>query len=271
MRIVLLGDMGGHFLEMWSALVELGMDAQTCKLPKDMHVVQVGDLVHRGPDNAQAIAFVERQLKTGQWTQHIGNHEALHLGLADFPWPEELTKADEDKLQSWWQSGQMVVSSAFSTDEIGDIFVSHAGLTAGLWSKLNKPSNAQDTVAKVQQNLQKRAIWETGLMYDGAAKHSAGLIWAEEGGEVLRSWQRYRDNGWVAEMPFSMVHGHSSFYWWDRQLLRIDPSPAEVMIDAQARHSWTKLGERFLVGIDPGFDANARQWKPLVLHGEKLA
>ncbi len=57
-RVAIIGDIGGHSEELFSALVRLGADPHTLDLPPDLIVVQVGDLIHRGPDSVGVLAIV---------------------------------------------------------------------------------------------------------------------------------------------------------------------------------------------------------------------
>ena len=79
--MAVVGDIGGHVDELHRELGRLGADPQTGRLPDDLTVVQVGDLVHRGPDSERVIALVDRYLREqpGQWVQLLGNHEAHYV------------------------------------------------------------------------------------------------------------------------------------------------------------------------------------------------
>ena len=91
-RVALFGDVGGHAAELRSALVRLGADPETLALPADLTVVQVGDLIHRGPDSPGAVD-IARTVMTAQprqWVQLVGNHEAQYLAPPRFHWPERL-------------------------------------------------------------------------------------------------------------------------------------------------------------------------------------
>ena len=56
-RVAVFGDVGGQAAELRRELVALGADAGTLELPPDLTVVQVGDLIHRGPDSPGAITI----------------------------------------------------------------------------------------------------------------------------------------------------------------------------------------------------------------------
>ena len=91
-RVAVIGDVGGHLSELRRELVRLGADEETGELPADLTIVQVGDLVHRGPDSAGVVRLVDRHLRArpGQWIQLVGNHEAQYLTAPAFAWPERL-------------------------------------------------------------------------------------------------------------------------------------------------------------------------------------
>ena len=94
----------------------------------DLLVVQVGDLVHRGPDSAGVVALVERYLneQPDQWIQLVGNHEAQYLAEPRFAWPERLDPTTVGSLRRWWSSGQLVVAVALSTPQ-ENFLLTHAG------------------------------------------------------------------------------------------------------------------------------------------------
>ncbi|MET0863792.1 MAG: metallophosphoesterase, partial [Nakamurella sp.] len=80
-RVALFGDVGGHPKQLRKALVALGADSETLRLPADLTVIQVGDLIHRGPDSPGAMQIAGSVMATQprQWVQLAGNHEALYL------------------------------------------------------------------------------------------------------------------------------------------------------------------------------------------------
>ena len=80
-RVAVIGDLAGHLDELRGELVRLGADASTLRLPDDLTVVQVGDLVHRGPDSDGVVALVDRYLREQpeHWVQLAGNHEGQYV------------------------------------------------------------------------------------------------------------------------------------------------------------------------------------------------
>ena len=56
-RVAVIGDVGGHVEELRRELRALGA-SETGVLPDDLVVIQVGDLVHRGPDSEAVVRLV---------------------------------------------------------------------------------------------------------------------------------------------------------------------------------------------------------------------
>src|SRR6478735_10051467 len=116
MRIAVIGDVGGHANPLRHELARLGAHPDG-SLPEDLIVVQVGDLIHRGPDSAQVVDMIDGYLRTqpAQWIQLIGNHEAHYLQAPVFAWPETLSRKHIRILNRWWQNGTAVVATAVET------------------------------------------------------------------------------------------------------------------------------------------------------------
>ncbi|WP_258953386.1 metallophosphoesterase [Lentzea californiensis] len=73
-----IGVVGGHADQLRRALRELGAG---------LVVIQVGDLVDRGPDSLGVLHAVRERLGTG-WVQLVGNHEAQYLPGSEAFWPD---------------------------------------------------------------------------------------------------------------------------------------------------------------------------------------
>jgi hypothetical protein len=61
-RVAVVGDIGGHATELRAELTRLGEDKDG-RLPSDLVVIQVGDLIHRGPDSDDVVKLVDNYLK----------------------------------------------------------------------------------------------------------------------------------------------------------------------------------------------------------------
>ncbi|MGY1858028.1 metallophosphoesterase [Modestobacter sp. SYSU DS0290] len=270
-RVAVIGDVGGHSAQLTAALVALGADPGSGRLPADLQVVQVGDLVHRGPDSAGVVALVDRVLaeQPDQWHQLVGNHEGQYVDTPAFDWPEVLPDEVQATLRRWWRTGRMRVAAAVTGADGAQLLVTHAGLTAGLHRRLGRPATADGAAAALNalREQDPETLWRAGTMLGGGEPdHSAGPVWAEAGAELAASW--VADEPLGVRMPFSQVHGHSSVVVFDRgePLLRAPELRDRIQLQRADRHVAVSAAGGLLIGVDPGFGSRAhRQWAPLVL------
>ena len=77
-RVVIIGDVGGHPDQVRSALSHIGARGDRLELPGDVIVVQVGDLVDRGPDHGDVLRLVRGYLERQphQWVQLVATTRA---------------------------------------------------------------------------------------------------------------------------------------------------------------------------------------------------
>ena len=144
-RVAVIGDIGGHLDALRGELRRLGVDDDR-PIPDDLVVVQVGDLVHRGPDFDAVVAYVDRRLRSqpDRWIQLVGNHEANYVRPPVFRWPEQVCRGTARTLQRWWRRRELRVAAAVETDR-ESFLVTHAGLTAQFWAQsLGAPTTARD-------------------------------------------------------------------------------------------------------------------------------
>lgn len=262
-----IGDVGGHLEDLRLELSRLGADPATGRLPQDLTVVQLGDLVHRGPDSNGVVELVDSYLRTqpGQWVQLVGNHEAQYLRDPAFAWPEHLGAATAETLRRWWADGQMQVATAVraSEDVRGNsecFLITHAGLTKGFWSEILDRLVDASRVAEALNSLigtHEDVLFNAGQMLNGGRPNPiAGPVWASAGTELVPSWLD-------STMPFSQVHGHSTVA--DRRGRRTavgDEVDRRTLNDAEARHEITELSGGRIIGIDPGHGREARRpWR----------
>lgn len=249
-RVAVIGDVGGHLAALRFELFRLGADPHTGTLPPGLTIVQVGDLVHRGPDSEGVVALVDRYLREqpGQWIQIVGNHEAFYLTEPMFHWRERVTEATAATLMRWWCDGSMRVAAALPTTE-GDYLVTHAGLTAGYWrSVIGWPAVASDAASALNGLIGSRSstVFRPGAMLGRRASGSAGPVWADACCELVPSWFQTR-------MPFGQVHGHSSIVNWSTGALRgSNAVTVRTVANPVARHETTTLIGGDIIGVDPG-------------------
>ena len=258
----MIGDLAGHLRELRGELERLG--ARDDRLPDDLTVVQVGDLVHRGPDSEGVVALVARYLsrQPDQWVQLIGNHEAQYVREPAFAWPERIDDAAIDTLRGWWRTGRMRVAAAVRADDGEAFVITHAGLTAGFWTGLGAPASAAEAAAAINATAAE-TVFRAGAMLGGAAPDLAtGPVWAAAASELVPSWLG-------VAMPFSQVHGHSRLGDVGRHQLFCDAELVPLMdVDEQAAHIGVRLAGGRLVGIDPGHGRRARRpWRAFEIEG----
>ena len=279
-RVALFGDIGGHALPLRAKLLELGAvgdggaggDPFALRLPQDLTVVFVGDLVHRGPDSRNVLAIVDH-LITWQPDQVVtlaGNHEDQYAHHWRFGGVEKLPDADADLIRSWWSAGDLRVAAAVRTGVGEELLVTHAGLTAGMWNWVGAPETAAQAADAVNALIPNDPrVRRSGIMLGGGAPDfTAGPLWADALDEVVMSWVDQMSSSGEA-LPFSQVHGHSSVFWFPTTQYRAGfPRMLRPVVDVDLvkRHTATRFPGGRILGIDPchGKDP-APSWEPLVL------
>ena len=256
-RVAVIGDVGGHLQELTTELRRLGGDPVAARLPADLTVIQVGDLVHRGPDSAGVIALVDRFLtnQPGQWLQLVGNHEAQYLRRPSFDWPEHIGGDAVEVLRRWWAIGQMQAATAVHA--AGESFlVTHAGLTQGFWRRtLGAPATVTEAAAAINSLIGTRedVLFRAGQMLSGrAAERAAGPVWAATAAELVPGWLG-------TTLPFSQVHGHASVFDWQHRQYRASEEIARLTsVDEDAKHETVHLDGGRIIGVDPGHGERPR-------------
>jgi len=269
-RVAIIGDVGGHIDELRAELSRLGVpQAGNGPIPDDLWVVQVGDLIHRGPDSSAVVALVDRCLSDDdcRWTQLVGNHEAFYLRRRrQFSWPDRVSGSTAAKLRTWWRTGRMRPAVALRVSG-EDLLVTHAGLTRGFWQEvLGSPTSAGEAADALNALAlsDQRTLFRPGMMLGyHRVNLAAGPVWASVSREVSVSWAGH-------PMPFSQVHGHSSVYDWAAQRWNVEePVGDEVELDELRKHASLRLNGGRVVGIDPGHAIEARRnWQALELRQE---
>ncbi|MEO3820349.1 metallophosphoesterase [Plantactinospora sp. B24E8] len=267
-RVAVIGDVGGHPGQLRDALGALGADADGRHLPPDVTVVQVGDLVDRGPDSTAVLDLVRWYLdhQPERWIQLAGNHEAQYLPGGTGFWPERIAEPDVDLLRSWWAAGWLRVAVAIRCADGEDLLVTHAGLTVGCWRELAEPATAAAAARRLNQR-------PTPLIFRGGESvvdRAAGPFWAEAGWELHEPWLEHHARGGF--VPFGQVHGHSQpVRFADRTWRCPGRVRQRATVDWAARHVRVRLGGRVFTAIDPKHGrTGAPQWSPLILDGAEL-
>lgn len=270
--MAVIGDVGGHHDALLAALVDLGMDLGSGLLPADLTVVQVGDLVHRGPASDAVVDLVNSIMgrQPDQWVQLIGNHEQHYVSAPVFNWHETISAQAQAHLQRWWDT--RVMRPAVAVVAGGqEWLVTHAGLTQGFWRALGSPTTAP-AAARAINDLDRAVsspLWRAGMMLGGRSTLSAGPVWASSAYEVLPGWTAPG----APALPFHQIHGHTSVAHWPTGVLRGSAHVrAATQVDVDSRQTVTTVANRQIIGVDPVHGtAPAPHWAPLVLHGARVA
>jgi Calcineurin-like phosphoesterase len=261
-RIAVIGDVAGHADQLRQALESLGVDRT---IPPDLVVIQVGDLVDRGPSTAEVLATVGHHLKTqpAQWIQLVGNHDSQYVGGPQF-WREEIAPESAALLREWWEARLMNVAAAVHTDAGDEFLVTHAGLTVGGWRDLGEPMTAAGAAMLLNDRPADLLLRGGELAID----RGAGPLWAEAGWELHEPWMEFHNQGGF--VPFGQIHGHSSAFDYETHSWR---APEKVRlrasVDESSRHVVVRIGGRQFIGVDPKHNrVPAPRWRPYLLEGE---
>lgn len=149
------------------------------------------------------------------------------------------------------------------------MLVVHGGLTMPRWQAIGSPSDPAIAAERLNSavGLRPSEAFGAGLMLADAGR-DAGPAWAEAGFELCGRWLQHPE-----PPPFGQIHGHSSGFRWRDGVWRPGTPQAvrtaTTVIDRERRHTWTSIGDRWFIGIDPGHGSEpAERWSPLVLDGE---
>lgn len=264
-RVIVIGDVGGFPDQLSAALIGAGARKKDLRLPADLTVIQVGDLVDRGPDSPGVLRIVADRLddQPDQWIQLLGNHESQYLPGGDHFFPERLSKADARLLRTWWDDGRLRVAAAVRTADGDDYLLSHAGLTVACWQELGEPATAA-AAARLLDERPEPLLWRG--FYTGTDGKS-GPLWAEAGSELYGEWLSFHATGGF--VPFGQIHGHSQVVGFrDRSWRCTGRIRQRATVDWEARHVRVRAGGRVLIGVDPKHGRNgAPSWRPLELDG----
>lgn len=278
-RVAIFGDLSGYVDPFERSLRRLGVDTDNGRIPMDLTIVSVGDVVHKGPDSDDAVALIDYLMKNnpGQMVVLAGDHEAHHLGgprIGARPNGPPACNCSHETVQTltrWRRDGKLLVAAAVGPDR--DTLVTHAGLGKPAWEQLGRPATATEAASKLNEQLRTdaRRAFRAGRMLKSRQPAGApGVVWAHGPQEVYETWKS-------SEAPFHQVHGHVGVYYWAGKQWGHGMS-AELQAVAHAdpakRRTLTQVGGKDFVGIDPGFTANpasvTHEMTPLVVKGLTL-
>ena len=271
-RVAFIGDVGGHLDVFIEALEQSGVDVEAGQVPAGLTVIQVGDLVHKGPDDDGCVELADRLLRAnrGRYVQVLGNHDAHYLGGPDVSARRGVSpigQTAQQTLRRWVDCGLAQLAAAVDVNPYGPVLVTHAGLTAGLWEELGCPTSPGEAAKRVNGLLADPEVaFRPGWLMTGRVDRAAGVTCVRTGTELAAPWL---ENG---SMPFSQIHGHEGVWLWSTDSWH-DDVPEQVRaastVDRERRFCWTDVAEHRLLSVDwvLGIQAPTRPWAPLVLPG----
>ncbi|MBW3659457.1 MAG: metallophosphoesterase [Actinobacteria bacterium] len=269
-RIAVLGDLSGHLKPLLTELASLGVEVDSRDVPRrvtwpdDLVVVQVGDLVHKGPVSELVVAVVESLFRrTGRWVQLVGNHEAQYLpGGIDF-WQPRIDGVIAGKLREWWTEGFLRPAVAIDDDRLGPVLVSHGGLTLRSWQELGEPDHLAAAAFLADPANHDRHVLAAGQM--AARDADPGVAWTEPRRELRIPWIVEGQAG--RTVPFSQVHGHAQPLLPPSEGRGVPADLRRSTTVTALGHVRTRAGGREIIGIDPGAGGRPRRPRALVLSG----
>lgn len=266
-RIAVFGDLSGHLYPFLAELGKLGVVFDSDELPRavtswpdDLAVVQVGDVVHKGPHSELALAVVASLLlPTGRYVQLAGNHEAQYLDGGTRFWTPRLGERSAELLRALWDGREMVPAAAVVADDGAQTLLTHAGASPHVWaavrSLLDRPPTAVELVEILASRRARRLVFTAGLMAGRGGP--AGVVWTHPQAELLSPWRGAIRAG---NAPgFDQVHGHATpllFAGANKRPRVPDELAGSCAVERGTRHVVTRLttegGDRLVVAIDPG-------------------
>lgn len=254
-RAAVFGDIQGHLHAFERSLLALGLSPASGPVHSgdgpvtDLCVIQVGDLIHKGPDSDAVIEMVDRFVTAddGRWVQLVGNHEGQYVGGPMF-WGDVIGDDAQRTLAGWYVDRRLAIAAAV-TDIAGEQWlISHGGLTLDKWRLIGEPASAATAAALLNNEFHTApaVALRPGIMLQGETG-PPGAAWAEPSRELYGPWLRH------GSAPFNQIHGHASPWsfsagrWWGGTPRAVRKA---MEIDQQARHSLLPVGDHRFVGVD---------------------
>lgn len=223
-KTLVFGDIGGHFNEFERGLNSYGVSLLDLHIPKDFKIIQVGDLVHKGPDSDKLVSTVDAMTQKygDQWIQLAGNHELPYISSQRRFYADRISEDSHRRLINMKYDGRLLKAHSIKDSENEDYLITHAGLTYHNYQSLakNKILSNSRQIAKRLNNSEWDDLIKAGVILGRPLSYRAGIFWAECVFEVYDSWRR-EDK--VAN--FNQIHGHSSVYNWSKGKIRRNDYP----------------------------------------------
>lgn len=286
MKILVYGDIGGHFLPLAKSLATHGVTLTKlgASIPKDVIVIQLGDLIDRGPMSDELVHAVDNTIyeSNPRWIQMFGNHEANWV--TKYPqfggFDDDTNDETKATIRQWWQDKVAKMAVGVETEE-GTFLITHAGLGVRKWDAIGTDTDILKTV-RVLNGDNYLDAFAPGMRLggDGTRKRPPGVAWASAVEEVYMPWVVAVREG--SDIPFNQVHGHTAVHnwykgqtspwikWCERECLGAKVGFG-FEIDKKRRFTHTQIGDKSFWCIDQGLGRKGPDYfdiEPLVLEGE---
>lgn len=272
------GDVGGHYLPFVKGLNELGVrtgeKAEEYVIPKNLTIIQAGDLIHKGPHSDALVYLADTMMVNnnanpdrGRWVQLIGNHESMYIPGAPIFWDFECNEKSFLTINKWWFKKEAQLHFVIPQNIGKPYLVTHAGVSSYFYARTQDKNEGIPALSRHLEALQPQRMIEAsfaGAMLYGKLSTQAGVFWAESTREVYGTWINQE------EAPFHQIHGHCPPYAWMSRKFHSNVHEFyrnSIILDKVNRRSlWQTAGSSFYC-IDPGFSTRADREKiiPLLL------
>lgn len=239
-RVVIFNATRGHRKALFGQLHALGVKTSVGRIPEDLTIVQIGDLIGAYPKASEdLIREVEnlRQHSPGQWIQLMGKVEAGYHPAGSFHRPEAAIKTGQRDINyrhqqtvlNWWRERKYAgVAAVIASDTMAPTLITHSGVHKALHNHYGT-----DDPYQVAAHLNEEAFRCTPWMFGAGHAHNnfdtaPGPIWATP----FELW-----TGWETQpLPYDQIVGGFRPYhftkkkWWAHPQL-IDSTHATVLED----------------------------------------
>lgn len=277
-QCLIYGDLAGWLEPFKESLFRYGVDVREdyAIVPPDKVVIQVGDLVHRGPHSEEMIRFVDKTMHfnpPGKWIQLLGNHEGGYIGGPVFGAQGHdffnMSAETEDILGGWWDDNKARMACAIEW-EGEQYLISHAGLCSQTWKWMESPPTPR-SAAVTLNSLPVQVAFAPGIMLGGQTRTKSGAIpvgvaWASAAQEVYPSWDKEPHS-------FNQIHGHSTIYHWSNKFWYLDDRfKKNCDLFPDKRFSCTTIGGSEYFAIDQALGRYAPHFpiQPLIATAKVL-
>jgi len=218
-KTLVFSDIGGHFNEFERGLNTHGASLLDLHVPKDVRIIQVGDLVHKGPDSDKLVSSIDEITKkhNKQWIQLAGNHELPYVSTHNRFYPDRISEDSHRRLIEMNYDERLLKAYSITDSKSKDYLITHAGLTFQNFDSMRLPRlvKTSRSVSKILNNSGWSELSKAGVILGHPLNYKAGIFWADCVRELYASWY---NSDVIAN--FSQIHGHTSVYNWSKGEIR---------------------------------------------------